>query len=339
MHKMMAHTLLKQASVDISKYSGVVCRYHLDGRGGAFSEHGETGGKDAEKGIEWVHFRSDDPSSVKWMEDSNLDPRIIEVLTADETRPRMQRLADGVLINLRGVNSNPGADPEDMVSIRVWFNKSIILTARKKDRRLLSIDDVRQRIEDATGPTSSAEFIIMLTEYLANRIGDVVDSIDDELTKAETELDDDNIKQVKQKLSIIRKQAAVIRRYLAPQREALVELYRSRDILSEHESYSLQHQTDRITHSVEELDLARERALVLHADLQNHIAEQQNSRMYVLSIVATIFLPLSFLTGVFGMNVAGLPGLEYPDAFRILTLAMIAFAAGIVIYMWWKKWL
>lgn len=179
----------------------------------------------------------------------------------------------------------------------------------------------------------------MLTEFLANRINDVVDSIDHELTQLETELDDHNSRNIQQQLSAIRKQTAAIRRYLAPQREALAELYRSRIHLSDQDCHSLQYQADRITHYVEDLDLAREKALVLHGELQNRIAEQQNSRMYLLSIVATIFLPLSFLTGVFGMNVGGLPGLENPNTFFWLGLGMLALAVILLGIMWWKKWL
>ena len=58
----------------------------------------------------------------------------------------------------------------------------------------------------------------------------------------------------------------------------------------------------------------------------------------MLSIAATIFLPLSFLTGVFGMNVAGLPGIEYPNAFNILAAGMGLLALALIGYIWWKKW-
>ncbi len=78
---------------------------------------------------------------------------------------------------------------------------------------------------------------------------------------------------------------------------------------------------------------------MLQGELQNRLAEKQNARMFVLSIVAAIFLPLSFLTGVFGMNVAGLPGLEYPNAFNILTGSMLVLAIALVAYMRWKKWM
>jgi len=319
--------------------NAVICNYHLDGQGGgrnrdSYAENGEMTG-----GFDWLHLRSDDPDSIRQLQAIDLDPKIIEALTADETRPRMQLLAGGVLVNLRGVNTNPGSDPEDMVSIRLWFRDDFIVSARRRERKLLSVEDIRQRIEDGTGPKTPGDFVVMLTEHMANRINDVVDSIDDELSQVEVDLNDDNIRQIQQQLSLIRKQTALIRRYLAPQREALAELYRARVNLSAEDCHNLQYQTDRITHYVEDLDLARERALVLHGELQNRIAEQQNSKMYLLSIVATVFLPLSFLTGVFGMNVAGLPGLENPEAFRMLALGMGALAAIIIGFMWWKKWL
>ena len=228
-----------------------------------------------------------------------------------------------------------------MVAIRMWFNDRIILTGRKRERRLLSIDDLRKRIEDGTGPKHPGQFVAMLIEKLADRISDVVDAIDEELTSVETDLDakNDNVRGIQQRLSELRKQTAMIRRYLAPQREALSELYRNGKHLSEDDRNGIRYQTDRITHYVEDLDLARERALVLHGELQNKIAEQQNSRTYLLSIVATIFLPLSFLSGVFGMNVAGLPGTENPDAFLILSVAMSLLAALLIGYIWWKNWL
>ena len=319
----------------------VIWNYRLDASGGGKQQDSYPDMEVGEGGFDWLHLRSDDPGVIDYMRGMSLNPKLIEALSADETRPRMQLLEDGVLINLRGVNTNPGADPEDMVAIRVWFNDRVILTARKRERKLLSIEDLRLRIDDGKGPRHPGQFVAMLVEKLANRIGDVVDAIDDELTSVETELDErkDSVRQIQQRLSDIRKQTAMIRRYLAPQREALAELYRSAKHLTEDDCYSIRYQTDRITHYVEDLDLARERALVLHGELQNRIAEQQNSRTYLLSIVATIFLPLSFLTGVFGMNVAGLPGIEDPEAFHLLSLGMLVLAIILIGYMWFKKWL
>ena len=330
---------ISHGSTDPSN-QGVICNYRLYGNGGGKLQDGYPTLQLPGKGFDWLHLRSDDPASIDYMRAMKLSQKLIDALSADETRPRMQLLEGGVLINLRGVNRNPGADPEDMVAIRLWFNDRIILTGRKRERKLLSIEDLRRLIEDGTGPQHTGQFVVMLIEKLANRINEVVDKIDEELTSVETELDSrkDNVKKIQQRLSEIRKQTAMIRRYLAPQREALAELYRSEKFLNEDDCFSIRYQTDRITHYVEDLDLARERALVLHGELQNKIAEQQNSRTYLLSIVATIFLPLSFLTGVFGMNVAGMPGLENPDAFKLLSAAMAFIGLLLIGFIWWKKW-
>ena len=319
--------------------AGILCQYRLDDRGIEVPAESAISSASSETFFDWVHLRSDDPGTINWMREQQLDERVIEALTAPETRPRMQLLADGVLINLRGVNTNPDSDPEDMVSVRLWFNNQLIISTRRRDRRLLSIEDIRNLIANNQGPRSTGGLVAMLVELLANRIADLVDKIDDDLTRFETDLNDDSLKKVQLNISTTRKQSAAIRRYLAPQREALVELSRSRKMLSDEDHHSLQYQTDRIIHYVEDLDLSRERALVLQSDLQNRIAEQQNSRMYLLSIVAAIFLPLSFLTGVFGMNVGGLPGLENPQAFFYLSVGMLVVASGLIGFMWWKRWL
>ena len=90
---------------------------------------------------------------------------------------------------------------------------------------------------------------------------------------------------------------------------------------------------------MEDLDLVREKAVVLQEELMNLTAQQQNDRMYVLSIVAVIFLPISFVTGLFGMNVAGLPGLETPSAFFYVAMAMTVMVVGALAYFRFKKWL
>ena len=81
--------------------------------------------------------------------------------------------------------------------------------------------------------------------------------------------------------------------------------------------------------------LARERAAITQEELRSHLAEQMNKAMYTLSIVAAIFLPLSLLTGLLGINVAGIPGTENHWAFTIVTVAIVAMGIGLV--AWFKK--
>jgi zinc transporter len=61
--------------------------------------------------------------------------------------------------------------------------------------------------------------------------------------------------------------------------------------------------------------------------------------MYVLSVVAAVFLPLTFLSGMLGMNVGGLPGLESPNGFLWSVVVMIAAAVVLLVFFRWKRWL
>ena len=137
-----------------------------------------------------------------------------------------------------------------------------------------------------------------------------------------------------------RRQTAAVRRFLAPLRDALESLFRnSKGILDDERSFRIREQSDRITRYVEDLDLVRERILVVHEELLNRVAQEQNARVYLLSIVAAIFLPITFITGLFGMNVAGLPGVDDPRSFWLVAGIMTVVSAGVIVWLRLRRWL
>lgn len=118
--------------------------YRLDGRGGG-RELGwdECRGREPGTGVLWMHLERTNPATRLWLQnESRLDPWAVEVLLAEETRPRCLALEDGLIVILRGVNLNPGADPEDMVSIRVFAEADRLITLRH--RPLLAAQDLRE---------------------------------------------------------------------------------------------------------------------------------------------------------------------------------------------------
>jgi len=96
---------------------------------------------------------------------------------------------------------------------------------------------------------------------------------------------------------------------------------------------------DRLPRYIEDLDAARERAAVTQEELVSRLSEQMDKRMYVLSIVAAIFLPLGFLTGLLGINVGGIPGAEYKAGFAIFCLLLVGLIIAEVIIFKKKKWM
>jgi zinc transporter len=290
-------------------------------------------------GLLWLHLDVNDESARSWLEqDSGLPETVIDTLLAAETRPRSQISDTGSLVVLRGVNTNPGNDPEDMVSVRIWLEPKRIISTRR--RRLLSIQDVRSALDEGVGPSTSGEFLVDLIGCLADRIGDFVNAIEDRISEAEDRVDEGGDATLRQTTMGLRRQLAAVRRFMAPQRDALDRLYRQPGkLFSDAESNGLREEADRMTRYLEDIDLARERLVVLQEEFLAQQAQQQNSRMYVLSVVAAVFLPLTFVTGLLGMNVGGLPGLESPNGFFASVIIMVAAAAGLLAFFRWKRWL
>ena len=287
----------------------------------------------------WVHIDIANREARQWLEqESGLPPHAIDALLAEETRPRTLSVEAGLLIVLRGVNTNPGSDPEDMVAVRTWIEPHRIISTRR--RRLLSVVDIAKTLDDGDGPRSASGLLTMLVDRIAQRIGDFVDSIEDQLDEIEDDLSSSAAGAVRARLSPLRRQMASVRRFLAPQRDALDRLYRQpASFIAESDLHVLREAADRITRYLEDLELARERAIVLQEELLSNMAQQQNTRMYVLSVIAAIFLPLTFITGLLGMNVGGLPGVDSDLGFLSSAAIMVVAALGLFAFFRWKKWL
>ena len=292
-----------------------------------------------EDGLLWIHVNVAERPPRAWLRDAlRLDAFVVDALTADETRPRSVGVGDNLLAVLRGVNMNPGEDPEDMVSIRMWIERDRIVSTRR--RKLLSVQDLREQLSQGVGPKTSGEFLSHLIGRLADRIGGFVDTIEDSLSAIEESESDQAVQIRRRSLGTLRRQIAAVRRFVAPQRDALDRLYRNPgQLISDAEANSLREEADRVTRYLEDLDLARERAVVLQEELMNELAQLQNTRMYVLSVVAAVFLPLTFVTGLLGMNVGGLPGVESPLGFIIAVVVMVVTSGAMLAYFRFRKWL
>jgi zinc transporter len=314
--------------------------YLLDSQGaGTALDFASVNTWTASEGKLWVHIDLADPGSCRWLaQQSDLPDVAIDTLLAEETRPRSVINDRGLLLVLRGVNMNPGEDPEDMVSIRLWIDGDRVISTRR--RRLLSVVDIHEALSVGSGPRTPGQLLAMLVERLADRIGTFVDSIEERLDSAEDGIETANPAVFRPRLASLRRQVAGVRRFLAPQRDALDRLNRQPvAVLDEEDASQLRQEADRITRYLEDLDLARERAIVLQEEMLSQIAQQQNSRMYVLSVVAAIFLPLTFVTGLLGMNVGGLPGIESPWGFYGSLAIMLVAAVILLVVFRWKKWL
>lgn len=320
--------------------NGLITAYLLDGNGGGQQfTWDEIRQWQPNQGTLWVHIDYTQEYARNWLSnESGLEGIIVDNLLAEENRPRTAVFKKGLLLALRGVNLNPGADPEDLVSIRLYATEQLIISSRK--RRLLSIGDIRQSIEQGDGPQNSAEFIVFLCDRLVIRLGDIIDDVDEAVDQLEEEALQSQKAEIRQKLSHIRHETITLKRYLAPQRDAMARLHTEKVAwLDDEERMQIREISDRVIRYVEDLDSARERAAVIQEEITSQLSEQMNQRMYILSIVAAIFLPLGFLTGLLGINVGGIPGTDDSAAFWEVLAGLVVISLLQIIIFRHKNWM
>ncbi len=313
----------------------------FDGQGGARElTSAELGNWTPADGHLWLHLNYKQEEEQQWLTDSSsLNPIVINALLATDTRPRATIIDHGLLVSLRGVNLHPGADPDDMVSIRLWIDESRTISTRNRD--LYSVGDVIEELKLGHGPCNPAEFIVDLINKLIWRIGETVTQFEERVDDIEDQILLEYHSSLRNDLAILRRQVIAMHRYLAPQREALAVLIYDNKVSwwTENTRHRLREVSDSLIRHIEDLDLVRDRAAVTQEELQSRVTEQMNARMYVMSVIAAIFLPLGFLTGLLGINIGGIPGADYPYAFYIFTLMLITVVAFQVLLFRFKKWM
>jgi zinc transporter len=311
----------------------------LDGNGGCREiDRGGVREWSSTVGPLWAHLDGTDEAAQAWLSEAGLDLAVRQALLSEMTRPRYVSEDEGLLLTLRGVNLNPGADPEDMVSIRIWVDAHRVITVQRK--QVMTVGALHASLLDSRGPRSVSELVARLVRGLNERMAPVLDDIGDGLDDLEHAVAESPTTVDRNRLTSRRQQIIALRRFLAPQRGAMTELCEdASEVLTEGDRVSFRESANRIQRYVEDLDAARERAMVIQDELSSQMAEQLNARMYVLTVIAAIVLPLSLVAGMLGMNVAGMPGAESPWAFAITCGVFVVVGIALAGAFRWMKWL
>ncbi|MFM7557002.1 MAG: CorA family divalent cation transporter [Alphaproteobacteria bacterium] len=289
--------------------------------------------------LSWVHIDGSAKNCAKWIQNevNYLDNIIIDALIAEETRPRILKFEKGILLILRGVNLAKNSAKYDMVSIRMWIDSERIISIAK--RPMKSLYDLEQKIVNGLKINSSGDFLAnFLSENLQNisdhiyHAGDKIDEIE------ETVLTTRNMK-FRDVIVKTRSELTISRRYLTPQREAIAGLLTIKfDWTSANILRHFQEKHEQINHIIEEADEVLIRSKILNDELSHALNEKINRNMYRLSAIAIIFMPLTFITSLFGMNFINIPFAQDPDGFMIVCVFMAVMTLVQLFFFKRKDW-
>lgn len=296
----------------------------------------ETVADFAGPGFVWLHV--DGAGKRQEMDVPDYVPHMAaNALVASETRPRCDAVDAGVLINLRGTAAETMQDSDGLVSIRVWVENHRVTSVSRHSMAALGKVEAAAR---SGRIVDGGDFVAALAHAISIELDPKVADLGDQLDDCEGLLDGGNIYELRRNIAWIRSQAIVLRRFVAPDRDALGQMAQLEFAwISKDDRLHLREAADRFARMAEELEAVRERAALLHEQLTDLRAEMIDQRSLGIAVTAFIFLPLTFVTGLLGMNVQGIPFADHPQAFW----GVVAFCAviGAAVLAWFsvRHWL
>lgn len=318
--------------------SGIIYAYHFEKDNiTRLTSYAEI--QAAKEGFLWLHL---DQRSKEAQEFVRKDPTVndvaLEALFESESRPRMLDFDKGYVLTFRSLNLSPEQDQEDMVHLHVWIDANRLITIRGDKVYLL--DELNTRLDKGYMPKNQGEILVAVMQSITAKITDYAFDLSDQVDNLEDQMIAGEGKSLRMKLSLMRRKIILIKRYIVPQRDLLWSWSNEpvAYITDQNRRY-FRDAYDKTLRIIEDLDATRDRAQITQEELNNRIQEQMNKTMYTLSIVATIFLPLSFFTGLLGINVGGIPGMENPIAFWIVTAFLSLMAVFEYLYFKKNNWL
>lgn len=288
--------------------------------------------------ILWLHLCAINPKTRQWLEtETDIDQSMIEAMLAEDTRPRALIRDDEILVNIRGMNLLDPDNQESMISIRMWFKDNVVITTRRRD--ILAIEDVKCFIEEGNGPRSIGNFLTMVTERVYARMESHIENLDDCVSMVEEKVAIDPEADVARDIATIRRRNAEFRRHIIPQKLVLEHLIKSNvGWLAEESIESIIESHDKVTRYTEDLNDIRDRVQILNEEIWQLQAKQLNKTAFMFSVAATIFLPLSFFTGLMGINVGGMPGLDNVAGFWIVVVICVLIFIALIIMFRKRHW-
>lgn len=271
----------------------------------------------------WVHLSRQREDVDDWLgRVAQVPVHVVAALLAEDTRPRCEVFNEGILLNLRAIDLNPKADPDELLSLRMWITPDLIISLRRKP--LMAVQTVIDRLHNGAGGGNLGQLLVAIATGLTERMDARVTSLGDELDILEANMTAAD-RHTAERVSLLRWRIVKLRRFAGPQAQALQALLSAAPpVLTTQDKAFLRNTSDAVYRQQEELDELRDRSNILRDDAVNVSNQRMNRHMYVFTVLAGVFLPLTFLTGLLGINVGGIPGSESPTAFLVVCLGLAA---------------
>lgn len=271
----------------------------------------------------------------------NMHPLAVEDAVDVYQRPSYTEYEEGHFIALKALSFDKEAKKVVRQSVAMYFGAGFVLTFQENDDDIFG--PIRHRLEGGKGRIRArqADYLAYaIIDHLVDQYFHVLDEVEFEVEKLEESISRAAADTDKSKIYDLKKELLKLRKSVAPLREAINLLTRSDSPLIDDRTHAFIR--DVYDHTIQIMDNTDSQRDILSGLQDLYISEvslKMNKIMQFLTVVTAVFVPISFLTGLYGMNFAYIPELQYREGYFILWAVMLLTVIGMLYYFWRKKWL
>ena len=319
---------------------GLICAFQMSATEAPGEIHGDAILESLTRSdvVTWLHFNLTDARARRWLLAAAefLPPAVRELLRELAADRRIEAVEGRLLLVMSDFTFEDDSDPWEVATLWCFVDAHSLITARLHPVK--STDDLRQQLRSGAGSASLMELLGRLLDLRSSRLRQLANTMSARLDDIEDEILAGNISQQREQLGRSRRLCARLRRQFAPERLDMAKfLHGPGAQLSETNRDLLRACIDSLGYTIEEVAEIYERAKLLQEELASRLAENTGRNLYVLSILTAVLLPMTLVTGIFGMNVAGLPGMHGGTSFWWVMLLIIASGAVTLAMFFWRR--
>ncbi len=277
----------------------------------------------------WVHINLADARARDWIGETDVLPKDArELLLSADNHLRLEVYDETVAGVFADLQKEFGRESEDIAYLRFALNDRLVISTRKS--ALYSVEEARQAIDEGRRYSSAVSLLEAIVEKFADACSLICEELADKVDEIEDRIVDEALHDERKALSMIRRTSVRVHRQLHGLHSVFARLERAnRDKMSPpliEAAHRLATRLDTLNH---DLHAVQDRARLLQEECAGKVADQTNRLLYIISILTALFVPPTFVTGIFGMNTKGLIFADNENAFIYAMLMCVVSAAAV----------
>jgi magnesium transporter len=270
-----------------------------------------------------------------------LHPLILEDIMNTSQRPKLEDLGESLYFVVKMLEFLPERSDVSIEQMSVAFGKNFVLSFQERPGD--TFNPLRERIRKGKGRIRR-----MGSDYLAYALLDTVvddyfvalERLGEQVEELEDELISDPKKETLNTIHRLKREMIILRKSVWPLREAISRMERAESpLIKKATGIFLRDVYDHTIQVIDNIETFRDMLSGMLDMYLSSVSNRMNEVMKFLTIIGTIFSPLTFLAGVYGMNFRHMPELEWKAGYYIVWGVMVAVGASLIVYFRRKKWL